>query len=166
MPAISLLGWSTGSIDIYIPLRSAGKSNLLHSLWCKGTTFTTPEVTAEWVPSGYTAELAEMWIQAWLLQPLSHIIHVTEPTLSGHRRHHVWLCADATCWNAIFVVSKHKEGPKMILILEISFICFCSIASTPRWSHTPWIRLLMPYMWKGKWSSSLLKLLNSELDNI
>lgn len=62
---------------------------------------------------------------------------IVRPQQTGH----VWLCSltDATCWNAIFVVSTHREAPKAALtVLEMSFICFCSIASPRPWSRTSW----------------------------
>lgn len=143
---VILPGWNTGSIDVYIPLRSADEPNLLPPVWWKSSASTTPMWrlnASEWTL------LMALWqspqqIRARLPQRGSPIIYVTEPTLSDHGRHRMFgfvLCkalTDATCWNAIFLLFQHRRKQrKTILILEISFICFCSIASTHR-ALVPW----------------------------
>lgn len=143
---VILPGWNTGSIDVYIPLRSADEPNLLPPVWWKSSASTTPMWrlnASEWTL------LMALWqspqqIQARLPQRGSPIIYVTEPTLSDHGRHrHVWLCTlQGSDWCNLLkcnfsVVSTQKEAAKndpyfrnlfyMFLFHCINSPCSCAL---------------------------------------
>lgn len=148
--AVILPGWNTGSRDVYIPLRSADAPNLLPPVWWKSRA-SKPRCEG-WMPQN---ELCK-----WLYdracshaQPCTYrpgfpgvgVLSYMKPgwhcqTTEGTGMFGFVLCkalTDATCWNVIFLLFQHRgKQQKTILILEISFICFCSIASTHR-AHVP-----------------------------